>query len=53
MIGGPLARLDGRFVEGVARSLVDQGLSRLDARLQAAAGMTAHVGAPATSDAAR
>ena len=61
VIGGPLARLDGRFVEGVARSLVDQGLSRLDARLQAGASHDAapeHVDAapdhvPATSDTAR
>ena len=34
-IGGPLARLDSRFVEGLAGSLVAQGLDRLDARLQA------------------
>ena len=33
-IDGPLARLDGRFVEGLARSLIDQGLGNLDARLQ-------------------
>ena len=33
-IGGPLARLDSRFVEGLAGSLVAQGLDRLDARLQ-------------------
>ena len=32
-IGGPLARLDTRFVEGLARSLVEQGLGNLDARL--------------------
>lgn len=35
-IGGPLARLDARFVEGLARSLINEGLSKLDRRLQAA-----------------
>jgi carbon monoxide dehydrogenase subunit G len=34
VIGGPLARLDTRFVEGLAGSLISQGLSNLDARLQ-------------------
>jgi 2-furoyl-CoA dehydrogenase large subunit len=33
-ISGPLARLDGRFVEGLAGSLIGQGLDNLDARLQ-------------------
>jgi carbon monoxide dehydrogenase subunit G len=33
-IGGPLARLDSRFVEGLAGSLINQGLGELDARLQ-------------------
>jgi carbon monoxide dehydrogenase subunit G len=37
IIDGPLARLDNRFVEGMARTLVDQGLGSLDARLQAEA----------------
>ncbi len=32
-IGGPLARLDSRFAERLARSLIDQGLRALDARL--------------------
>ena len=32
---GPLARLDSRFVEGIARSLINEGLARLDRRLQA------------------
>ena len=32
-IGGPLARLDSRFVEGLAGSLIHQGLGNLDARL--------------------
>jgi carbon monoxide dehydrogenase subunit G len=34
VIGGPLARLDSRFVEGLAGSLINQGLGRLDARLR-------------------
>jgi carbon monoxide dehydrogenase subunit G len=34
-IGGPLARLDSRFVEGLAGSLINQGLGNLNARLQA------------------
>jgi carbon monoxide dehydrogenase subunit G len=33
-IDGPLARLDGRFVEGLAGSLISQGLGNLDSRLQ-------------------
>jgi uncharacterized protein len=33
-IGGPLARLDSRFVEGLAGSLINQGLGNLEARLQ-------------------
>lgn len=33
-ISGPLARLDGRFAEGLAGSLISQGLSRLNAQLQ-------------------
>jgi carbon monoxide dehydrogenase subunit G len=33
-IAGPLARLDARFVEGLARSLIKEGLGRLDARLR-------------------
>lgn len=32
-IGGPLARLDSRFAERLAGSLIDQGLRALDARL--------------------
>jgi carbon monoxide dehydrogenase subunit G len=32
-IGGPLARLDSRFTERLARSLIDQGLRALDLRL--------------------
>jgi uncharacterized protein len=35
-IGGPLARLDTRFVEGLAGSLVSQGLGNLEARLREA-----------------
>jgi len=34
VIGGPLARLDSRFVEGLAGSLIVQGLGNLDSRLQ-------------------
>lgn len=34
LISGPLARLDSRFFEGFARSLVDEGLARLGERLQ-------------------
>ncbi len=33
-ISGPLARLDARFVEGLAGSLISQGLRNLRARLQ-------------------
>ncbi len=36
VVDGPLARLDGRFVEGLAGSLVGQGLGNLDARLRRA-----------------
>jgi hypothetical protein len=32
-IGGPLARLDSRFVEGLAKSLINEGLGKLDRRL--------------------
>ena len=37
VVGGPLARLDTRFLEGFARSLVNEGLARLGRRLQPAA----------------
>jgi carbon monoxide dehydrogenase subunit G len=33
-IGGPLARLDTRFAEGLAGSLIKQGLGNLESRLQ-------------------
>ena len=33
-LGGPLARLDGRFIEGLAGSLVGQGLGNLETRLK-------------------
>lgn len=33
VIDGPLARLDGRFVEGLAGSLIGQGLGNLNSRL--------------------
>ena len=35
VVGGPLARLNSRFLEGFARSLVNEGLARLGRRLQA------------------
>ena len=35
VIGGPLARLDNRFIEGLAGSLINQGLRNLDTRLRA------------------
>lgn len=34
VIQGPLARLDSRFAERFAETLIDQGLKALDARLQ-------------------
>ncbi len=34
VIGGPLARLDARFAEGLAGSLITQGLRNLDSRLR-------------------
>jgi hypothetical protein len=34
VIGGPLARLDTRFAEGLAGSLINQGLGNLETRLQ-------------------
>lgn len=39
-IGGPLARLDSRFVASLATSLIDQGLDALDTRLQGATDAT-------------
>ena len=33
-LAGPLARLDGRFIEGLAGSLIGQALANLDSRLQ-------------------
>lgn len=33
-VGGPMSRLDGRFVEGLAGALITQGLRNLDARLR-------------------
>ncbi len=35
-LGGPLARLDGRFVESLAASLVGQGLGNLETELRRA-----------------
>ena len=37
VVSGPLARLDSRFIEGLARSLVNEGLARLAGRLEAIA----------------
>ena len=34
VISGPLGRLDSRFMEGFARTIVDEGLARLGERLQ-------------------
>ena len=34
IISGPLARLDSRFIEGLAKSIVGEGLARLGERLQ-------------------
>ena len=34
VIDGPLARLDSRFIEGLAGSLINQGLGNLNSRLQ-------------------
>ena len=34
VVSGPLARLDSRFVEGLAGSLINQGLGNLESRLQ-------------------
>jgi len=52
-IGGPLARLDSRFVEGLAGSLISQGLGNLETRLQSATptGVVAD-GRPATKETA-
>jgi carbon monoxide dehydrogenase subunit G len=36
VVSGPLGRLDARLVEGVARSLIDEGLARLGRRLRSA-----------------
>ena len=36
VVSGPLARLDSRFIEGLARSLINEGLARLGRRLQQA-----------------
>ena len=34
LITGPLARLNDRFAEGIAKSLISQGLAQLDKQLQ-------------------
>ncbi len=33
VVGGPLARLDSRFLEGIVAHLIDEGLARLGRRL--------------------
>ncbi len=54
-LGGPLARLDSRFAEGLAGTLIGQGLGNLDARLrserpgEAVARPAAAPGTPATA----
>jgi carbon monoxide dehydrogenase subunit G len=48
-IGGPLARLDSRFIEGLAGTMVSQGLANLNARLRAGASASASVSAAATA----
>jgi len=45
IITGPLGRMDGRFTEGVAYTLIQQGLANLDRQLQAT---TQPVPAPAS-----
>jgi len=37
VVSGPLARLDSRFVESIARGLIDDGIARLGRRLRVAA----------------
>jgi len=34
LISGPLARLDSRFVEGIAQTLIKQGLAKLNQQVQ-------------------
>jgi carbon monoxide dehydrogenase subunit G len=36
VMSGPLARLDSRFVESLARGMIDEGIARLARRLKAA-----------------
>lgn len=43
LVGGPLARLDARFLEGIAARLVGEGLARLGRRLARPAGSRAEV----------
>ena len=49
-IDGPLARLDSRFIEGLAGSLINQGLGTLEARLVRDRGVVASTGRPATKE---
>lgn len=48
-IAGPLARLDARFTERLAGSLIDQGLRSLDGRLARQPAGAATGGGPASS----
>jgi carbon monoxide dehydrogenase subunit G len=48
-IDGPLARLDSRFTEHLAASLIDQGLDALDRRLAPVAATPAGPAEPASS----
>ena len=48
VIGGPLARLDSRFAERLAESLINQGLGALEARLERAVASGAGTGARVT-----
>jgi carbon monoxide dehydrogenase subunit G len=46
IIAGPLAGMNSRFIEGVAQTLIRQGLGRLDARVAASMAAEASISAP-------
>lgn len=46
MVDGPIARLDSRFLEGLAASLVDRGLARLGQRIRSGAHGVDHEESP-------
>jgi len=50
VIGGPLARFDSRFIEGLAGSLIGQGLDKLSTRLQDIGSADASGDQPATGE---